>query len=184
MAGSKSGTVPPPEATHGAGAYPPKPEAPARPRKGGRTQQGRTTSTALLPAATPTAPATSPASTAPAPSPDDAPASSTQTTKPARSASRPGAAIGGIIAGLFLWPAVVNWLRGGQAQAIGWFGAKFFNEPYGGGTGSATGGGQLGGALAGAIPGLIQAAQNVAANTPKPNTTLGGRVGTSSQKQT
>lgn len=50
-------------------------------------------------------------------------------------------------------------------------------------TSGQTAGGQLGSTLAGAIPGLVNAANSVAANTPKPNTTLGNRVGTSSQRQ-
>ena len=44
--------------------------------------------------------------------------------------ARPGQALGGAITGLFAWAFAINWIRGGQAQAFGWFGAKFFNEPY------------------------------------------------------
>ncbi len=45
----------------------------------------------------------------------------------ASTASAEGA--GGLLA-LFAYPVLMNLLRGGPAQARGWFAAKFFNEPY------------------------------------------------------
>lgn len=49
-----------------------------------------------------------------------------------------GHGIAGAIVGLFAWGFALNFIRGGWSQAAGWFGAKFFNEPYAGASSSTT----------------------------------------------
>jgi hypothetical protein len=55
----------------------------------------------------------------------------------ARTAGQEGA---GAVLALFLYPLLINGLRGGPARARGWLAAKFVNRPYGGGPGAGKGG--------------------------------------------
>lgn len=90
----------------------------------------------IAPTTTPTAPNPGGASS-PAPATSSPPASAQPGRPPApargNAGARPGAALAGLVTGLFLWGYAINWLRGGIVQANGWLGAKFLNEPYKGG---------------------------------------------------
>jgi len=64
----------------------------------------------------------------PGPAPAPAPAPAGTAARGRR--LRPGQALAGLVTGLFGYGYLINWIRGGPAQATGWLKAKFFNEPY------------------------------------------------------
>lgn len=106
--------------------------------KGASYSQGRPRTPA--PASSAPAPAPAPARARRAPArATDAPAPASTPPAPARGsggvlqdkAGRVGSGAAGLVVGLFAWGFVMNAIRGGWSQGAGWFGAKFFNEPYG-----------------------------------------------------
>lgn len=106
---SKSGSLPPPASPLSAGAYPQQPAGPAVPRTGGRTQQGQT----------------------PAPAQTAVPASVPDDSGRGGGGGGIGEQASGALLALFLWPLLLNLVRGGPAQMWGWVKAKWINQPYG-----------------------------------------------------
>lgn len=108
----------------------------ARKRPANSTAQPRAAAPARRPRPAPaarkpreTAPATRPLPAVVDEDQDQAPAAEPPAA-PARTVNFGNEGSGAFLA-LFIYPLVINFLRGGQAQAWGWVKAKWINQPYG-----------------------------------------------------